>query len=75
MSRKIEWPPEISSDFAILDVKNGRNALDQMLIGQMGKLKPTMRLLIEAEVDYAWGGDDGISQEFALDIKSMRWKP
>lgn len=66
----MKYVPEISSDFAILDVKKGRKALDQMLL-----MEPSVRfkLTIEAEVDYVWGGDDGISQEFALKVTSLRW--
>jgi len=71
-----EWLPEISSDFAILDVTKGRDELNRLLIRRHNSQKPMrVRLLIEADVDWAWGGDDGISREFSLDIVNMRWKP
>lgn len=58
---------QITSDFAILDVKKGRKKLAKYF-ADGGKPIPVM---IAATIDYASGGDDGISIEFALNVHAL----
>ena len=55
------------SDYALLDVKRGRSALEKRLVGG-GKV----RVLVEMTVDYAYGSDDGVSQEFVCSVRSVK---
>lgn len=54
------------SDFALLDVKNGRNAL----VKRVTKSGP-IRVRVDMTIDYQWGGDDGTSIEFAGTVHSV----
>ena len=55
------------SDFAILDVKEGREDL-RFKIMNGGKV----RVRVEMEIDTQWGADDGVSIEFAGDVLSVK---
>lgn len=70
MSKQTKYVPEISSDFAILDVKKGRKALDKMMRANPGV---RFKIIIAAEIDNTWSDDDGISQEFGLSILALHW--
>ncbi len=61
-------PTKITSDFALLDVKVGRKGLEKFLAPQTQRVPVTIRGFIE----YAWGGDDGESIEFSVDVASVR---
>lgn len=55
------------SDFALLDVKTGRAALEKRL-AKSGKV----RIRVDMTIDYPWGGDDGVSQEFVCTVSSVK---
>jgi hypothetical protein len=55
------------SDFAILDVKTGRHAL-QKRIANSGPV----RVLVEMTLDYQHGRDDGTSIEFSCTVNSVK---
>lgn len=55
------------SDFAILDVKQGRNALMKRV-----KVEGKVRVLIEAYIDHVHSNDDGVSREFGLVVTSVK---
>jgi len=57
--------PVISSTFAILDVKRGRNALKRRLG------KGPIPVTIQAFITRDWGRDDGTSIEFELEVTSV----
>jgi len=62
--------PEISSSFAILDVKKGRRALERMVnSGHRFKAK------IEMVIDSKNSGDDGVSIEFSGEVIRVEIKP
>jgi hypothetical protein len=56
-----------TSDFAILDVKRGRAALEKR-IAKHGKI----RVLVEMTLDYPHGSDDGTSVEFSCSVLSVK---
>lgn len=59
----------IKSTFALLDVKQGRRAL----LRELGE-QPTEKRIpvtIRGYLTHAWGRDDGISIEFAVDVESV----
>lgn len=58
---------KIRSTFAILDVKDGREALAKHF--EVNGAKP-LRIQIEADIVSIWGNDDGVSREFQLEVKS-----
>lgn len=60
-------PLSLKSDFAILDVKTGRSKLRKAL-QKGGKIK----VVLHATIDGEHNRDDGISQEFALAVTSLR---
>jgi hypothetical protein len=60
----------ISSDFAILDVKKGRTKLAKYFKDN----KPPLAVTIEAEIVYPSGSDDGTSIEFAMAVKKVTFK-
>lgn len=62
--------PQFKSNFALLDVTTGRKALDRY-ISKGNKV----RIVAEIEIDHVWGNSDGISQEFACTVKSVKVKP
>jgi hypothetical protein len=55
------------SDFAILDVKQGRAALER----RVQKHGP-IRVRVEMTINYTWGNDDGISTEFSCTTISVK---
>lgn len=55
------------SDFAILDVKQGRAALTRRV--EAGN---KVRVLIEAVIDTVYGNDDGVSREFNCIVTSIK---
>lgn len=55
------------SDFALLDVKQGRAALfKRVMAGNK------VRVIIEAEIDTVYGHDDGVSREFNCVVTSVK---
>lgn len=60
---------EITSTFALLDVKKGREQLFRLL-GYAGK-EPSIPVVITGEITHAWGGDDGTSREFAVNVTGV----
>lgn len=72
---------EITSDFAILDVKKGRHTLFRYFnecgvktnpsgIGVIPKAKPVPVIITGYIVD-VWGHDDGISREFQIQVTDV----
>lgn len=59
-------PAAFKSEFALLDVKTGRNALVKRL--QKGPVKVRVDMLI----GYAAGHDDGTSIEFSCHVLSVK---
>lgn len=57
-----------TSGFALLDVTAGRAKLAKAL-GRGGKAR--MPVTIKGFIESAWGGDDGVSQEFEVDITEL----
>ncbi|MBZ9894206.1 hypothetical protein LB545_07595 [Mesorhizobium sp. BR1-1-6] len=62
----------ISSDFAILDVKAGREALNRLL-NEDGRV--VIPVLIHGFITNAWGNDDGVSREFQVEVKRVEVQP
>ena len=62
--------PDFKSDFAIVDVKQGRGNLAQT-IKNGGKVLVRVDVLL----DTAFADDDGVSQQFSGDVKSIRQLP
>lgn len=60
-------PTAFKSDFAILDVKQGRAALTKRI--EAGN---KVRVLIEADIDTVYGHDDGVSREFNCIVTSIK---
>lgn len=69
---------EIKSDFALLDVKAGRAALNKHFAKRptIGECPPKMRVpvTIHGYIDGVWGGDDGVSREFCVTVQSVKTK-
>lgn len=56
----------LHSTYAMLDVKRGRVGLRKRLAkGEK------VRVTIEGEIDAVFGGDDGTSQEFTVDVSKV----
>ena len=66
------------SDFAILDVKSGRKKLAKHFAKapRIGVCPPKLRVpvTITGYIDGVWGGDDGVSQEFTIAVRSLKFK-
>ena len=61
----------LKSDLAILDVKAGRATLRKHIKKiQRGKIGPLV-VTIRGTISDSWGPDDGISQEFQVDVESV----
>lgn len=60
-------PATFKSDFAILDVKHGRAALERRL-----STSGPVKVRVDMTLDYAHGSDDGTSVEFACTVHSVR---
>lgn len=67
--------PKLGSDFAILDVKVGRKALARHFKGapRCGPCPERLRIpvTITGYIDGVWGGDDGVSQEFTVQVEKV----
>jgi len=59
-------PPLISSDFAIVDIKKGRNALAKYL-----RENARLSVVIHATLTEPYGNDDGVSIEFNADVTKI----
>lgn len=55
----------LQSSSAVLDVKRGRKALLRRI-----KRGP-VRVIIEGDIDCEFGGDDGESQEFVVNVRRV----
>ena len=69
----------LKSDFAILDVKTGRKKLSKFIKKNATSDHPDTLLhekripvTITGYIAAQWGGDDGTSIEFALDVESVK---
>lgn len=63
--------PRITADFLFLDVKIGRAAL-RKLVGDRFEGPYTIPITIEGEiVDGRASGDDGVSQEFTVEVRAI----
>ena len=58
----------LQSDFAILDVKRGRRGL----LRKLEKRPRPVPVTITGKIVRAWGGDDGVSQEFEVEVDRVR---
>jgi hypothetical protein len=56
------------STFALLDVMQGRAALEKRL----AKAGKPLRVLVEMTINYAHGSDDGTSIEFSCSVLSVK---
>jgi hypothetical protein len=63
---------KIVSTFGLLDVREGYAELEAQL-GFRGEKTP-IPVTIEAEIEYAFGGFDGTSQEFTLRVTEVTIK-
>lgn len=55
--------------FAVVSVRQGRAALRKILVrGEK------VRVVLEGTLDYEWGHDDGIDQEFAMTVEKVSVK-
>ncbi len=61
---------KLQSKFALLDVKRGRVGLRKKLVkaGAEGALIP---VVIYGRIVRCWGADDGVSQEFEVEVDSV----
>lgn len=70
---------QIKSDFAILDVKFGRKALNKHFADRpkLGVCPPKMRVpvTITGYIDGVHSGDDGVSREFSIVVQSVQRSP
>ena len=57
----------LESNFLLLDVEKGRHALARFLERGHGPIK----ILIEAEIEYPHGHDDGTSIEFVCKVNRL----
>jgi len=62
-------PPRIKSNFALLDIEQGRKAL----VKHLAKHGP-LPVMIEAVITYPFGSDDGTSIEFNCDVVRLTIK-
>ena len=66
---------EIKSDFALLDVKGGREKLFEHFKNRpfMGECPEELRMpvTITGYIDGVWGGDDGVSREFSVTVENV----
>lgn len=56
----------LESDFAVLDIKKGRRSLLQAC-----KRGESTKVTITGFIEEPWGDDDGVSQEFTLNIRDI----
>jgi len=66
---------KLSSNFVILDVENGRQALAKHFAKcpPVGECPEKLRVpvTITGYIDNVWGDDDGISQEFSVKVETI----
>jgi hypothetical protein len=66
---------KISSSFAILDVKKGRDKLAEHFKDRprLGPCPPELRIpvTITGYIDDIWGDDDGVSREFGITVEKV----
>lgn len=68
---------KLQSDFALLDVKRGRRQLDKMVErnGMTGAAKHDLPkpipVVIRGYITHRYGSDDGVSQEWGVDVSSV----
>ena len=69
---------KVTSDFAILDIKIGRSKLAKHFADRphFGKCPPTLRVpvTITGFIEGVHGSDDGVSQEFTVDVTKLALK-
>lgn len=69
-------PPKITSDFAVLDVKQGRRALAKHFapVPTLEVCPPELRIpvTITGYIDRQHSRDDGISIEFAVCVEKVK---
>ena len=58
---------KLQSDFGILDVKHGQIDLTHHV-----RTGETVSVTIDAIITGPWGDNDGISQEFELEVRSVK---
>lgn len=59
---------KFTSDFALLDVKHGRDDLNIRVDEKSEKIP----VLILGTIDDVWSGDDGVSREFSVSVIRVR---
>ena len=67
----MKLPEKLENEFGLLDIKKGRQAFYKYF--QKKDAKP-IKVTIQAEIVSAWSGDDGVSREFELAIKTVKVK-
>lgn len=67
-SQPSDVPEFKSTGYALLDVGEGRFALEKYLNTHPGKKIP---VVVYGEIDYPFGSDDGESIEFVLQVRRM----
>jgi hypothetical protein len=72
MSKAIKIPLTIKSDFALLDVKKGRQALFKTLGKAGNPLHTPIPVTITGYLTGAWSDDDGISREFEVRVTGVQ---
>lgn len=60
-------PPMFKSDFALLDVKQGRAALEKRV-----RAGEKIMIRVDMEINSVWSDDDGISREFSCEVKAVK---
>lgn len=60
--------PKTKTNFALVDVKSGRGALDKIVRDHEYKLPITLKGYITG----TWSGDDGVSMEFEIDVTNHK---
>lgn len=61
--------PRIGIEFAIVSIKAGRKTICR-LVGDNRGDGVRVPITLTGYLTYAWGHDDGIDQEFAMDVES-----
>lgn len=61
--------PKIGIEFAVVSVKAGRHTICK-LVGDHRGDGVKVPVTLTGYLTYAWGRDDGIDQEFAMDVES-----
>lgn len=64
---------KLHSDFAILDVKHGRRQLDKLCVNNHD-LAEKIPVVIYGFITGRQGSDDGISQEFTIQVSKVETK-